>query len=302
MASKAVPLSLFERSRPYLFIALGLGSFATAKWQQTRKDKKVNYLTLMDDRLSADPTQCPTKLTMDQINNEYKFKNVSIEGIIDSNQSIIISPRKPPYSAKIKNININDPKQLGGYIYSPVITESGDMVIVNQGWIPKEQIPSDEDAKISENVGNNNAKNAMSVAFEGLITPLQNIPKFVKDAADFSVDDNIWPFMDNELLEERFGKKTDSDAYIVVDALKPENEAGSYPHRVQKNDLLMVNIPPVQHSVYSWMFCCTGIACFYYSYHFFKHPRGIKKMNALLQKQRIASLNTPRQKIDKKSL
>merc|ERR1712014_5604 len=94
----------------------------------------------------------------------------------------------------------------------------------------------------------------------------------------------------------RFGKKCDEtmdedNAFIVIDALKPANEKGTYPHRVQANDLLMTSIPPVQHSVYSWLFCCTGIACFYYSYHFFKNPRGVKKMNAMMQRQRTSALN-----------
>eukprot|EP01084_Bolivina_argentea_P248826 416308_1 len=292
MATKQIPLTLFERSRPYLCISGGISFLCLAKWQQIRKEKKVEHLTLMETRLSCNAIDCPTSLTFNEIHNDYKFTKVSISGDMDPNNNIIISPRKPPYSAKIKNININDPKQLGGYIYSPITTKSGDMIIVNQGWIPKEQLPTN-----TSNEKDINKKTNVSVNFEGLITPLKNIPKFVKEAANFNVSDTIWPFMDNELLKQRYEMDiNDNKQFIVVDAMKPENDIGIYPHKVQKSDLLMVNIPPIQHSVYVWLMCCSSIACFYYSYYFFKHPRSIKKLNALKYKQRLTQLNAPRGK------
>lgn len=294
--SKVIPLTLFERFRPYMCIALGIGSFGAAKWQQLRKEKKVEYLTMMEDRFSSQTIQCPTSLTTDEIDTDYKFKRVSVNGNMDTNNNIYISPRKPPYSAGIKNINTNDPSQLGGYIYTPVITKSGHMIIVNQGWIPKQELPS----KDSNN--RKKEKSIISVSYEGLITPLKNIPKFVKDAANVNTNEEIWPFMDNQLLQQRFGsmKNSKQENFVVVDVLEPQNEIGSYPHRVQKNDLMMVNIPPIQHSVYVWLMCCTGIACFYYSYYFFKNPRSIKKINTLMHKQKVTQLNAPRQKIEKK--
>lgn len=303
-ASKVIPLTLFERSRPYFCIVFGIMSFGAAQWQQMRKDKKVEYLTMMEERLTSESIKCPTSLTKDEIDNEYKFKKVLINGDMDTTNSIYISPRKPPYSAGIKNINTSNPKELGGYIYSPVYTKSGEMIIVNQGWIPKEQLPSMDDHDDKDNKQEN--KNVISVAYEGLITPLKNIPKFVKDAANVNINDNVWPFMDDQLLKQRFvdlnDAKDDKKGIIVVDVLEPRNETGTFPHRVQKNDLLMVNIPPIQHSVYVWLMCCCGIACFYYSYHFFKHPRSIKKINSIMYKQKKNQLNMPRQKTEKKAL
>ena len=218
-----------------------------------------------------------------------------IKGDIEANNNIIISPRKPPYSAKIKNINTNDPSQLGGYVYSPITTNDGNVIMVNQGWIPKEQLESINDDKNSK----------YSINYEGLITPLKKIPKFVKDAANFDVNSsNIWPFMDDELLHQKFGKseKNDGDnvdkekSFIVVDVLEPKNEIGTYPHRIQESDLLMVNIPAMQHTIYVWLMGCTGIASFYYAYYYFKNPRSAKKMNSLLAKDRMRKLNTPRDK------
>merc|ERR1712129_14350 len=115
---------------------------------------------------------------------------------------------------------------------------------------------------------------------EGLITPLKSIPAFVKRATadSFAISDSVWPFMDNELVRQRFGNDSESEIesdneIVVVDVLAPRNALGEYPHRVQSIDLLQTNIPPIQRSVYVWMFSCTGIACLYYAYHFTKHPR-----------------------------
>merc|ERR1712038_2195132 len=96
--------------------------------------------------------------------------------------SVVVSPRKPPHSANIRNIDTEDISQLGGYIYSPVTTDSGDTVIVNQGWIPKEQLPSDSSAESKSGI-------TKKASFEGLITPLKNIPEFVKKAANCNVSD-----------------------------------------------------------------------------------------------------------------
>ena len=291
MATK-VELSLMQRCKPYLCIIAGISSFGLAKWQQIRKDNKVAYLSLMQQRLSSQSIDCPTSLTDEDINNDYKFKKVRVVGTRNDAHNIYISPRKPPYSANIKNINTNDPKQLGAYIYSPVYTASGDMIICNRGWIPKEQIPSDNKQTQKETV---------SISYEGLITPLKNIPQFVKEAANVDINTNIWPFMDNEILKQKFNINEDMEQkeLIVVDVLEPQNDIGSYPHRVREADLLYVNIPAVQHSVYVWLMCCTGIACFYYAYHFMKNPKAMHKTQQLLHKQKVTQLNAPRRKIEK---
>lgn len=120
---------------PYLLvipaIAFGLGT-----WQIMRKKKKEELIAVMEGKLSKTPTLLPSSL-LEVSGMEYE--RVFVEGEFLHDQELIIAPRTRTREAFSGMGDIPTP---GAQIITPFKrADTGEVILVNRGWVPEERMP-----------------------------------------------------------------------------------------------------------------------------------------------------------------
>lgn len=100
--------------RSFSYACGGVCSFYCAYWQYRRRDGKIAYLDLLNDKLYSESTKCPLRFSE---NVEYKYQKVFASGILDLGNQIFVYPRQPPKSTAI---SARHSQVKGAFVYAPL--------------------------------------------------------------------------------------------------------------------------------------------------------------------------------------
>eukprot|EP01083_Nonionella_stella_P268625 908253_1 len=194
-------LILMASRVPFALGMAGAGSFFSATYQYNQTKTSEEYLS----RISSDETvPCPNKLTSND-----KYKKVSIKGTIDNRNTIIMGPHKHD-------------NEWGSYVYSPLKLESGETVIINQGWIPQNKLKKYYENTIEKT-------KPQTKHYEGIVSPQEiepalffEIDKKINQKMDTVKEDGvisaIWEFNENK-NKKKIKTLIQKSKYLVVDLL-----------------------------------------------------------------------------------
>lgn len=97
-------------------------------WQMRRAREKSDML---EARRASIYSTAPIREWFDPANPPSGSEAFRIEGWFDEPRSVYSPPTKPPPNVKTADVNIP-----GHYVYTPFYTTSGQIVLVNRGWLP----------------------------------------------------------------------------------------------------------------------------------------------------------------------
>ena len=143
----AVPIA-FAALAVMLFVALGT-------WQLERRVEKLALISTLDRRLSAVPVALPVRNIwpqLDQAHDEYRRVKFSAAFVPAAQALVYAGPSPFP----------SDMPGAGYWVFALARTLSGDLLVINRGYVPEEQ----KDAKMG---GVNDGAAAANVAMIGVM-------------------------------------------------------------------------------------------------------------------------------------
>lgn len=114
-----------KRSGILLLAIIPLTAFVLGTWQVQRLDWKSKLIAKFEDRLVRPPLPLPPRIDPDAI-HEFDYRRVYATGKLRHDKEMLVGPR------------LHDGKD-GYFVITPLEREDGSTVLVNRGWISKEQ-------------------------------------------------------------------------------------------------------------------------------------------------------------------
>jgi len=108
-----------------LLVSVPLIGFALGSWQVQRLDWKTRLIAKFEDRLVRSPLPLPPRIDPEAI-NEFDYRRVYATGRLRHDKEMLVGPRT------------HDGKD-GFFVVTPLERENGSTILVNRGWLSKEQ-------------------------------------------------------------------------------------------------------------------------------------------------------------------
>lgn len=108
-----------------LLALIPLTAFALGSWQVQRLDWKSKLIAKFEDRLVRSPLPLPPRIDPTVI-DEFDYRRVYATGKLRHDKEMLVGPR------------MHDGKD-GYFVITPLEREGGSTILINRGWISKEQ-------------------------------------------------------------------------------------------------------------------------------------------------------------------
>lgn len=301
VASQTASPSLKKIERTFWdkFRCVGLVSFAgfsgyVGAWQITRRKEKIEYLNGVTKGLKSEASECPKHLTCDDI-SKLKYHKVYFNGKLDIDDEIVVTPARPPPSLTsrlgITTETLTATYGIGGEAITPCTLDSGEIILVNRGWIAQKTASEmHPDDNINDNINDKKNKKNEKETFSkmiGLIKPYELM--YGADYGD-TLDTNylFWPYLTKEAIYQRWNKiksqMLDNENEIPITIQLVDEKGGgtnddvTFPVAMTEYDYLNVAVPPGQHMTYIFISFGSALISAWYAYHCWKHPPSMAKM------------------------
>ena len=127
-----------------IFSGICGGTACLCAWQLRRYDWKVSKIEERTATLAAaaQPLRAIISNPADGLGDgAHEFERVILEGTFDHTQQVLVGPRSAPAGA---GLNANVPAGAAGAsgwdVLAPLVCADGSRVLVNRGWVPRENI------------------------------------------------------------------------------------------------------------------------------------------------------------------
>ncbi|KAJ9662928.1 surf-like protein [Neophaeococcomyces mojaviensis] len=108
-----------------LLASIPIIAFALGTWQVQRLDWKTKLIAKFEDRLVRPPLPLPPRIDPDAI-HDFDYRRVYATGRLRHDKEMLVGPR------------MHDGKN-GFFVVTPLERENGSTILVNRGWVSKEQ-------------------------------------------------------------------------------------------------------------------------------------------------------------------
>lgn len=209
-----------QNSRPYWLLICPALTFGLGTWQIQRRQWKLELLDNLDRQMKAKPRFVEPENAKSQYFEEYQ--PLKFRGRYDFSRQLFMGPRS------LLTDNIGEIKRrkfrlsgTGGYlVLTPFVLEgSNERIIVNRGWIPREQ------KKEFEKVNDSNETKEIVGLFRS------SEPKQVF-MSEFNVKENVIGFRDIPLIAQIMNAK---DVYIDLSPGSVDDENAPIPGQTRVN-------------------------------------------------------------------
>ncbi|XP_013161923.1 PREDICTED: surfeit locus protein 1 [Papilio xuthus] len=130
----------------WILLMIPVTSFGLGCWQVYRLQWKLELIDMLQAKSNSEPIDMPTNF--EELNN-LEFRPVKVRGEFLHDREIMIGPRAliEEHQAMPRTGSLmSDPKKNQGWLLiTPFkISDTGDVILVNRGWIPKSLRPKDK--------------------------------------------------------------------------------------------------------------------------------------------------------------
>jgi len=134
-----------RRTGTVLFSSLSLGTGALAGWQLHRYQWKTELIERRTAVLSSPPQPLRSVLAADAgtVPPELEYRRVHCSGTFDHSKQVLLGPRSAPAgmeSAGGGRAPPGAPTASGWDVVTPLCCEDGSVLLVNRGWVPRDQV------------------------------------------------------------------------------------------------------------------------------------------------------------------
>mmetsp|Transcript_5487 Transcript_5487/g.10774 ORF Transcript_5487/g.10774 Transcript_5487/m.10774 type:complete len:310 (-) Transcript_5487:75-1004(-) len=226
-------------------VFLGLAGFTAnlGYWQMQRKQWKIDLIDDRKAKLAKEPASFGEVLHARALEDdweEYDFRQVTIEGVLDYGRELLVGPRSPPSS-----VDARDAGNRGGYfLVTPMKTDEGPLVLVNRGWVR---------ADLKDKVQPEEQLDDGRCTLTGVLRKGETPSAFIPTRGD---SNRTWLYVDPDaMLEQAYGgeiaknNSVSSQGTLLLDVLSPEQTG--WPARKVRDEYTKFHTTPEMHTVYA---------------------------------------------------
>ncbi|XP_028395005.1 surfeit locus protein 1-like [Dendronephthya gigantea] len=126
--------SMTSKNRaPLLLTAMPVISFGLGTWQVYRLQWKKSLIKQLEDRTMREPLEITDSLELLK-DEKMQYRRVKIRGTFDHSKELHIFPRSQNNDGRS---GIRGPNATGAQIVTPFRLSSGEIILVNRGWVEK---------------------------------------------------------------------------------------------------------------------------------------------------------------------
>lgn len=122
-----------------LLLTIPVASFCLGTWQVKRLEWKKGLIRDLEQRTHSAPVPLPSDILTPDKMDEMQYKRVIVNGHFDHAQEILLGPRSLNESGSNKGGGIISRPTIGFHIVTPFVLDSGERILVNRGWVPKDK-------------------------------------------------------------------------------------------------------------------------------------------------------------------
>ncbi|EQC36429.1 hypothetical protein SDRG_05886 [Saprolegnia diclina VS20] len=119
-----------------IFSSIVAGTASMGVWQSNRYFWKVDLIETRRQRLQEAPVPLPRDISAENVNAELEHRQLAVEGHFVPGKTFYLYPRSPPIDMSESKGKVSS----GGFIYDLFERANGTSVIVNRGWLPKDEM------------------------------------------------------------------------------------------------------------------------------------------------------------------
>lgn len=124
----------------YIFLVVPATTFGLGVWQYNRRDWKIKKIKELEFKVKQSPTQPLQEPDCEQ----EEYSRIRVKGTFDNTREIFIGPRSLLDTAGGTSGGIiSSGEKVGWHVIAPFITESGQSILVNRGWVPRSRLDPD---------------------------------------------------------------------------------------------------------------------------------------------------------------
>lgn len=267
--------SAFSTVAPWLFFGTPvILTFSLGVWQVKRLERKNNLIHERQLRLEAEPLSSsqfieavnsvdPTHLVEDM-----DFRTVHLRGRFLHDQEQFVSPRSAPKN--MPHVVLHWGGSSGMQVITPCVLESGDIILINRGWIPHRLTQPEKrltavispSAFRSEFHGvrhdqrNVDAPDVSVVDFVGVIRLTHERNRFTPDNVP---SENSWYYIDPPEMLRNCQLPSGKQLPVLVELVEPLPSNG-WPFPRTLDQFVDFRTPPSTHVTYAVTWFSLGIA------------------------------------------
>uniref|UniRef100_A0A7S2TYU2 SURF1-like protein n=1 Tax=Lotharella oceanica TaxID=641309 RepID=A0A7S2TYU2_9EUKA len=230
-------------------VFLGLAGFTAnlGYWQVQRKQWKIDLIEDRKTKLTREPASFHEVLCAREAGDdleEYDFRQVTVEGVLDYGRELLVGPRSAPSS-----VDARDAGNRGGYfLVTPMKTDEGPVMLVNRGWV---RADLKDKVQAEQQLGDGKCK------LTGVLRKGETPSAFIPTKGD---SNRTWLYVDPDaMLQQAYGREVDKDGSsssssstqetLLLDVLSPEPTG--WPARKVREEYIKFHTTPEMHTVYA---------------------------------------------------
>eukprot|EP00795_Rhopilema_esculentum_P010654 gene10653-19396_t len=187
-------------SKSNLLLLVPVVTFGLGTWQVYRLKWKKNLIKELELKTSAEPTELPLNLDLQE---SMMYRRVKMVGEFDHSNELYLGPR--PINKQQQGLASN---KVGYHVITPfMLTDSGEKILVNRGWVPKKRLSPESRAE---------GQIEGPVEMTGIVRRPEERPPFVNRN---DIEKNRWHYLDVNTMASVVGTLpiiVDSDTASAV--------------------------------------------------------------------------------------
>lgn len=128
----------------YALLVFPCTAFGLGVWQTQRKSWKLDLISELDLKTTADPCELPTSLV--DVGAQLEYRPVQVTGVFDHTREHYIGPRSLLTDGEeqaSRGLSSN-PEGIGWHVITPLLISRGEhkgaQILVNRGWVPQAKL------------------------------------------------------------------------------------------------------------------------------------------------------------------
>jgi len=246
---------------PAVFLSLAAFTGMLGYWQLKRRKWKVDLIDSRTKKLQMDPIPLEEVLRSMQEGDTFdgaaddalEFRQVTVEGVLDYSQEMIVGPRSAPTHLDSKLAGMRG----GFFIITPMrLTNGGPTILVNRGWVRSDQKDIIHEEKLMKSAKGEGRVVTLSGVLRDAETPSSFLPQKGEATG------RNWLYIDpNAMMEtavakgfERRDAEENEVETLLLDVLSPQSSdqpGRLWPVRKSAKDYVNYHTTPQMHSVYA---------------------------------------------------
>lgn len=261
-----------------LFLTVSVATAVLGKWQLDRKKWKENLIDARRDSL-INGEFIPLSKKLCELEDgtctpeDLEYSKVEVSGRLDYEHSMLYGPRTVPSEEEAQKIGAHHCY----YIITPLRTEEGPIIFVNQGWLAKSGSHSEmANVKIPPPTNSSGV-----LTLRGVLRPGEKVPPF-QGTSKQEPGAVPWSHLDFQGMAAYYGRSLSADEKewilpLIVDVTEDSEHTSESIHIHNPEKYISYRTMPFMHAVYAGTWFSLSIALAALTFYRFKSSSKVIK-------------------------